>query len=189
MKRVSILTLLLSSATALFLLNAARAAQSREPAVSPASPEMDKLAKAFGGEWNTTEKMERGRFFPNGGSRRGQTHVYLAAGGTTLVDEVHSDGSAGKLDGLVVIWWDKPAHLYRFFTCFNDPDRPCEQRGAAHWDGDVFVNDYEEMVGGKMTKVRDSFLNITPNSHTLVAAIDDGNSTFKVLITTTSVRR
>ena len=189
MKRILILTLLLASATVAFVLSAARTARPSEPVVSPASPEMDRLAKALSGEWNTTEKMERGRFFPNGGSRRGQTHVYLAAGGTTLVDEVHSDGSAGKLDGLVVIWWDKPAHLYRFFTCFNDPDRPCKQRGTAHWDGDVFVNDYEEMVGGKMTKMRDSFFNITPNSYTLVAAIDDGNSTFKMLITTTSVRR
>ncbi len=66
-----------------------------------ASPEMSRLAKALAGDWNTTETMERSELFPHGGSRRGVARVRLGAGGTTLVDEVHSDGSAGKLDGLV----------------------------------------------------------------------------------------
>jgi len=189
MKRISLLALLVGSVAAPFLFYVARGARSSQPAVSAASPEMDRLAKALAGDWNTTEKMERGEFFPNGGSRHGQTHVYLAAGGTTLIDEVHSDGSAGKLDGIVVIWWDKQAGLYRFFTCFNDPSSPCELRGTAHWDGDAFVNDYEAMVGGKMTKWRDSFIQITPKSHSLVAAVDDGNGNYETLITTTSTRR
>src|SRR5215470_976047 len=86
---------------------------------SGVSPEMEQLAKAFAGDWNTEEHMERTKFFPNGGERRGQSHVRLIAGGTTLINEVNSDGSAGKLDGMVVIWWDKEAQLYRFFTCFK----------------------------------------------------------------------
>src|SRR5262249_36361793 len=122
---------------------------STRPAEKAASPEMAKLAKALAGDWNTTERMEKSDFFPKGGSRNGRTHVYLAAGGTTLVDEVHSDGSAGKLDGLVVIWWDDTAKLYRFFTCFNDPQSPCRVRGTAHWEHDTFVNDYEEVIDGK----------------------------------------
>jgi hypothetical protein len=125
-----------------------------EPAEPAAGPEMDRLAKALAGDWNTAETMERNQF-PNGGSRHGKSHVRLATGGTSLVAEVHSDGSAGSLDGLLVIWWDKPAKLYRFFTCFNDPSSPCKVRGTAHWDGDTFVDDYEEMVDGKLTKWRD----------------------------------
>ena len=156
---------------------------------SAASPEMDRLAKALTGDWNTVERMEKSEFFPNGGGRHGKTHVYLAAGGTTLVDEVHSDGSAGRLDGFVVIWWDDSAKLYRFFTCFKDPKNACELRGTAHWEGDTFVNDYEITIAGKPTKSRDSFIHITPNSHDLVAAIDTGNGSWRTLITTTSTRR
>jgi hypothetical protein len=161
-------------------------AQENAPA---ASPEMARLAKALAGDWNTTETMERGEFFPNGGSRHGHTHVTLTAGGTTLMDEVHSDGSAGKLDGLVIIWWEKAAGVYRFFVCFNDAASACKVRGTAHWEGDTFVNDYDEEINGKKVKCRDSFVEITPNSHKLIAAMDTGKGAMKTLITTTSTRR
>lgn len=153
-----------------------------------ASPEMDKLAKALVGDWNTVETMERGEFFPAGGSRHGAVHVRLAAGGNVLIYEVHSNGSAGKLDGFHTIWWDKGAGLYYFFACFNDPGQPCRMRGTAHWQGDAFVNDYEETVDGKKTQGRDSFT-FTPTSHTLVAAMDTGNGVMKTVITTRATRR
>jgi len=63
---------------------------------SAASPEMDRLTKALAGTGTRFETMERGKFFPNGGSRRGIVHVRLAAGGNTLIYEVHSDGSLGN---------------------------------------------------------------------------------------------
>jgi hypothetical protein len=158
------------------------------PAKTSASPEMDRLAKALAGDWNTTETMERTQFFPNGGSRHGTVHARLAAGGTTLIYEVHSNGSAGELDGMLIMWWDKAASLYRFIACFNNPNNPCRMRGTAHWDGDTFVNDYEETVNGKKTPWRDSFT-FTPTSHTLVAAMDLGDGSMKTMITTRAARR
>jgi hypothetical protein len=150
-------------------------------------PEMEWLAKALVGDWNTTETMEHGEFFPNGGSRHGAVHVRLAAGGTTLIYEVHSDGSAGKLDGMLVIWWDKAANCYRVFVCFNSPSHPCEMRGTAHWKDDSFVNDYEEMVNGKKTSWQDTFT-FTPTSHTLVAAVKIGDRAIQTQITTKAIR-
>jgi len=167
----------------------AQTAESTQPAESAANPEMARLAKALAGEWNTSESMVKSEFFPNGGSRHGRSHIGLVAGGTSLFAEFHSNGSAGKLDGLYVIWWDKPANIYRLFVCFNDLQTPCKLRGTAHWEGDTFVNDYEEMVDGKLTKCRDSFIHITSTSHSLVAAVDAGDGTMKTLITTTSTRR
>jgi len=67
-----------------------------------------------------------------------------------------------------VVWWDKDASLYGFFTCFKDTGSGCEVRGAAHWDGDKFVNDYEEVVDGKKLRFRDTFQDITANSHMMV---------------------
>jgi hypothetical protein len=132
--------------------------------------------------------MERGEFFPNGGSRRGVVHVGLAAGGTTLIYEVHSDGYAGKLDGMLVIWWDKDAGLYGVFVCFNEPGHPCEMRGTAHWERDSFVNNYEETVKGKKRSWRDTFT-FTPASHTLVAAMKAEDGAMQPLITTKATRR
>jgi len=154
---------------------------------SAAGQEMARLARALAGDWSTTETMQQSRFFPNGGSRHGKVHVKLAAGGTTLIYEVQSDGSAGKLDGMLVIWWDKATSLYQFFACFNDPAHPCGPRGTAHWEGETFVNDYDLMLDGKKTQWRDSF-SFTPSSHTLVAAMNQRDGTMQVLITTVATR-
>ncbi len=189
MNRSRLLFCMLVSVLIPSLGGAQQSAKSTPPAESAANPEMAGLAKALAGDWNTSESMVKSEFFPNGGSRHGHSHVRLVGDGTSLLAEFHSNGSAGKLDGLYVIWWDKPANIYRFFVCFNDSKTPCELRGTAHWEGETFVNDYEEEVDGKMTKWRDSFVHITQTSHSLVAAMDAGDGTMKTLITTTSTRR
>jgi len=173
----------------LFLTISAEQAQSGTlPNQSSSVPEMERLAKALVGGWNTTETMERGESFPNGGSRSGVVDAKLAAGGTALIYEVHSHGSAGKLDGMLVIWWDRDAGLYRVFVCFNNPSHPCEMRGTAHWEGDSFVNDYEQTVQGKSTSWRDTFT-FTPTSHTLVAATKEESGSMQTQITTRATRR
>ncbi len=93
------------------------------------------------------------------------------------------------LSYLMAVWWDKNAKVYRFFTCFNDPNDPCVVRGTAHWEGNSFANDYEDTFNGKPAKFRDTFFDITPTSHRLVAAVNVGNGIMKPLITTLSVRR
>jgi hypothetical protein len=157
---------------------------------SPTSPvpEMERLAKALVGDWNTKETMEQGEFSKKSGSRDGVVHVRLAAGGTTLIYEVQSDGSAGKLDGMLVIWWDKAANIYRVFVCFNDPNHPCEMRGIAHWEGDSFVNDYQVAVKARKNSCRDTFT-FTPTSHTLIAAVKTADGAMQTEITTKATRR
>jgi hypothetical protein len=159
-----------------------------QPSQSSPVPQMEKLAKVLVGGWNTTETMEPGEESPSGGSRHGIVNVRLVAGGTTLIYEVHSDGSAGKLDGMLVIWWDNDASLYRVFVCFNNPNHPCEMRGTAHWEGDSFVNDYQETVKGRKTSWRDTFT-FTPTSHTLVAAMKVRDGAMQTQITTKATRR
>src|SRR5690242_4233089 len=141
-------------------------AQKAKP-VAP-SPEMQRLAKVFAGDWDTTESMERSEFFPNGGARQGRTRWRLAVGGAMLVGEGDSHGSAGPLHYLITIWWDKNTGNYGYFTCFKDSaGSSCRERGTAHWEGDNFVNDYEELEHGTKVKWRDSFVQITPTSHVL----------------------
>jgi len=154
------------------------------------SPEMARLADALAGHWKNAETMERSRFFPTGGERTGLSSCRLATGGTNLVCEGDSNGSAGPLHHLIVIWWDRPARVYRFFTCFQEgKESSCKVRGTAHWEGDDFVNDYAEEVDGKPVKMRDSFIHITHDSHLLVAAIEDSPGHLTTVITTRSTRR
>lgn len=158
-----------------------------EEFVSSASPEMERLAKGLVGDWDTVEMMERGPSFPESGSRKGHAHVRLASGGYALNYEVHSNGSAGKLDGFLTIWWDKNTKLYYLLACFNNPNGPCRMRGTAHWESDSFVNDYDSVVNGNKTQWRDTFT-FTPTSHLLVAAMDSGSGAMKPVITTTATR-
>jgi hypothetical protein len=165
-------------------------AQQPTPASEAAAiPEMKKLQDAFVGEWKTTETMERSEFFPKGGGREGIARFRLGAGGLTLIGEGHSDGSVGKLEYLILVWWDPAQGLYQYFTCFNDPRKPCQIRGTAHWEGNNFVNDYESTATGKRTKWRDTFTDITQNSFTLVAAMQMENGSMRTLITTRNVRQ
>jgi len=160
----------------------------REAELRP-TREMQRLFDSFAGDWDTSEKREKTQFFPNGGERKGRSHVRLAAGGAMLVMEGHSDGSAGPLSYLIVVWWDREAGLYRYFTCFKDAGSGCEVRGTARWDRDRFANDYEEAVNGKRLKFRDTFQDISPDSYTLVFAWirDDGSA--EPVIISRAVRR
>jgi len=61
-------------------------------------------------------------------------------------------------------------------------------RGTAHWEGDSFVNDYEETVKGIKTSWRDTFT-FTATSHILVAAMKVGEGAMQTQITTKATRR
>jgi hypothetical protein len=119
----------------------------------------------------------------------GGQRLRLGAGGAVLVMEGHSDGTAVPLSYVIVVCWDKDASLYGFFTCFKDTGSGCEVRGTAHWDGDKFVNDYEEVVDGKKLRFRDTFQDITANSHTLVFAWIKDDGSMEPVIISKAVRR
>ncbi len=178
----------------LSLLCAAAVLPSPARAQSPDSaaiPEMARLAKVLAGDWNTVEIVQHGQPVAEGAGRRGTTHVRLTGGGTALVSEGHSVGSiGGELRWFITIWWDSNAKTYRFLTCFKTPaDAGCELRGSAHWEGDTFVNDYEQVINGKRTRLQDLWTDITPNSHTLTEVHDAGNGVMKPYVVSRSTRQ
>jgi hypothetical protein len=125
---------------------------------SVVSSEMRKLELAFGGVWTTSETFARNGFYPNGAERKGTAQFRLVTGGTSLIEEVHSDGSAGRLDFMVVIWWDSGAKIYKVFTCGNGGSDPCGIRGIAYFDGDSFANDYGLKIRGAKKKMEGHLL-------------------------------
>jgi hypothetical protein len=129
-ERHALLALQVALLILLSLVGAQRPARAAESATSPA---MKKLFQAFVGDWTVLEAFEQNEFFPNGGARTGTARFTVGTGGTSLIEDYHSDGSAGKLDFLMVIWWDANAKLYRVFTCSNGSRNPGKLRGTAHW--------------------------------------------------------
>lgn len=154
-----------------------------------ASPEMQRLAHAFAGKWKTHESFAKNEYYPNGAERTGTAEIALATGGTSLVENVHSEGSAGTLEFMVVIWWDGAENVYRLFTCGNSGLSPCRVRGTARWEGANFVNEYELTIRGKSHKAKDSFEEISPRSFTLVASAALSPAGMGPIITTTYTRQ
>jgi hypothetical protein len=152
---------------------------------SAPTPQMQHLAKAFEGTWKTHESFAKNEFYPNGAERSGTARFALATGGTALIENVRSDGSAGKLEFMVVLWWDGTENVYKMFTCGNGGLSPCRMRGVAHWEGDKFVNEYELTIRGANHKAKDSFEQISSKSFTLVASADLFGTGMAPIITTT----
>ena len=154
-----------------------------DSAENSARIEVQKLLRTFEGNWNVFENFRKSEFFPKGGARTGTAKITPGPGRLSLVEDYHSNGSAGKLDLLAVIWWDSSAQIYRPLICANDGDG-CVVRGTLRWQGNTLINDYDEVIGGKKRKMRDSFVDITPTSFTLTAAVFTQGSEWQPIITT-----
>jgi hypothetical protein len=178
-----------SSAILIMLIAcAAGSAQSEKPMDSSAkqssrtqlepSPEMDKVLLTFVGNWKVSERFEVSAS-KQGRTRQGQA-TFKTGPGLSLVEDYHSDGTAGELRFLGVLWWDPKSSIYQFFTCANNGG--CSVRGTAQWDHNDLVNTWEEEVNGKKTVFRDSFLDISPGSFTLVSeGVSDGVLMWRVV--------
>jgi len=110
MKKIAGLSLMALMLVSFPAVVSAQVAEIGEANVQP-SPEIKKLFEAFAGDWDTSEKRERTQFFPNGGERKGRSHIRLGTGGAMLLIEGHSDGTAGPLSYIIAVWWDKDANL------------------------------------------------------------------------------
>jgi hypothetical protein len=107
----------------------AQIAEVGEANVQP-TPQIKKLFEAFAGDLGYQREKRANAIFPE--RRREQRKIAhtAGAGGATLLREAHSDGTAGPLRYIIVVWWDKDASLYGYFTCFKDTGSGCEVCGT-----------------------------------------------------------
>jgi hypothetical protein len=141
------------------------------------SPEMERLLNAFVGKWAVKETFEVSA------SKRGETRegtaTFRAGPGFSLIEDYQSKGSGGALHFLALFWWDPKSQLYPLLTCANN--NGCELRGTARWEGRNLVNSWEEETEGRKISFKDSFLDISPSSFTLVSeGLDNGTAVWHV---------
>ena len=143
------------------------------------SPEMQKLSDAFVGKWKVTESFEVSASM-QGKTRQGTASFRLGPG-ASLIEDYQSNGSAGPLSFLGLLWWDPSGHVYRLLTCANNDG--CHPRGSAKWEGNKLVNSWEEKVDGKPATFKDSFVDILSSSFRLVSEGTVGGKTIWRVIT------
>jgi hypothetical protein len=143
---------------------------------------MERLFQAFVGSWNVRETFEISA--SKKGAVREGTAVFREGPGFSLMEDYRSNGSAGELRFLGILWWDAHARLYRLFTCANNDG--CEVRGTLRWEGKTLVNTWEEEIQGRKVAFKDSFLDISPAFFTLVSeGIAEGTKIWHVTTTYT----
>jgi hypothetical protein len=142
------------------------------------STEMERLLQAFKGDWSVSETFEVSAS-TQGRTRQGRA-TFTIGPGFSLLENYRSNGSAGDLRFLGVLWWDSKSNAYPFFTCAND--QGCAVRGSARWEGNNLVNTWEEEVNGKPVAFKDSFVDISPASFTLISeGVSDGTPIWRVI--------
>jgi hypothetical protein len=142
------------------------------------SPEMQRLFQTFIGEWNVSEVFEASAT-KQGRTRQGLCTI-KAEPGFSLLENCKTNGSAGELQFLAVLWWDPKADAYQFFTCANVEG--CAMRGTARWEGNRLVNSWEEEDKGKRVTYKDSFVDLSPASFTLISeGVADGTTVWRVV--------
>jgi len=169
-------TLVLTLGAALAAARGAAQTPTPAPRLQP-SPEMARLFRSFLGDWNVHEDFEVSG--DRRGSSRDGTATFRESGGFSLVEDYHSDGSAGELRFLALLWWEPGARVYRVLTCANDDG--CAMRGTARWEGVALVNTFEEKGKDRTIVYRDSIADITPNSFTLISVgVSEGKTFWRV---------
>jgi hypothetical protein len=128
-------------------------------------PEMRRLLETFVGEWNVSENFEVSAT-KQGRTRQGSCDI-KAGPGVSMLEDCRTNGSAGELQFLAVLWWDANADAYQFFSCANASG--CAMRGTARWEGNRLVNRWEEEDKGKRVAFQDSFVDFSPTSFTLIS--------------------
>jgi hypothetical protein len=151
--------------------------------LQPSLP-MRRLLKTFSGEWKVSEAVEVSAT-QQGRTRQGLCTIQ-AGPGFSMLEDCRTNGSAGELQFLAVLWWDSKADAYPFFTCANIEG--CAMRGTARWEGNRLVNSWEEQDKGKRVTYKDSFVDLSPTSFRLVSqGVSDGTTVWRVV--TNYVRR
>lgn len=82
------------------------------------SREMQRLLDVFVGSWTVSESFEVSASKP--GKARQGTASFRVGPGLSLVEDYKSNGSAGELSFLALLWWDRSTRLYRLLTCANN---------------------------------------------------------------------
>jgi hypothetical protein len=129
---------------------AAPAAAAPAPQVSP---EMQKLS-FYLGEWDYTEKYEKGSEYPNGAEDTGVYTSTSGPGRNSVIQHFHSKGSAGEFEGLIIMTWDPREKQYKGYGFSADFPGGIVQNGK--FENDVLVFRSEFSMGSTKISYRNT---------------------------------
>jgi hypothetical protein len=164
-----------------------RGVLAQQPAAASGSqvqPELARLIRAFSGIWALQLSTPKG---PAGSG----TEVWrVGPGGNSLIEEYHSTGGEGEINGLGVAWWDKSAGRFQVLWCDNGEPAGCGTiKHGAGWEGGDVVALHEWEEGGKKLTLREVFSGFSENSFTQTLYQGESGGELKRILTITATRK
>jgi hypothetical protein len=149
------------------------------------APQMEKLIHALAGEWSTEETYEPSDLVPKGGTGHSRDSYRVGPARSSLIEEYHSEGTAGKSWGIGIIWWDAEAQGFHFIWCDSYAlDRGCRVSSQlGKWDGNDYVETDEHEVSGKRVFEKEIWSDFAPNSFSQMLYVGGSSDKLKRFLT------
>lgn len=149
---------------------------------APQSPEMKKFVDAFAGRWRVTMKVYKGDWFPQDGTANGMDEMQAGPAGNSLAENFRSNGPGGSFAGRGLYWYDKQAGAYTGMWCDSMDPNGCGTVGKGKFEGNDLVFDNVIDMGTTKMHIRQTYTNLTPNSHDVVMEASMGDAPLKKMM-------
>jgi len=149
---------------------------------SQLAPELEKLSFLIG-EWHYTEKYEKSRMMPDGGTSEGIYRATVGPGGhSILTDFEEKTGPMAGAAGHEVITWDAEKSSYAAYAFVSDGPG-CFTR-AGTWEKDQLVFTREMNARGKTVRMRFVYTEARPDSSVIEVYVASGDAPLALMFTT-----
>ena len=152
------------------------AAQTGQSAEMPnPSPEIQKLAKLFLGEFDVEGKILDENWAPGGDEGSGTETVKAGPGDFSVISDAQMKWSKlGPMTGHGVIWWNDAKKAYLALWC--DSWGSCESAGEGKWSGEALVFEGPMMMGPQQVTVRQTYKGFSDKGYfwTMEASYGEG---------------
>ena len=149
------------------------------PPIPKPSPEIQKVAKMFGGQWKVTGKIQDEMWAKGGDEGTGVEMVKTGPGGfTSISDAKMMFKKIGPMIGHGVMWYDESKKAFQGLWCDNGGPT-CMSSGEGKWDGDKLVFVGEMAMGPQTMPVRQTYSNFTEKSFEWFMETGDGKGNWK----------
>ena len=162
------------------------AAQNKETSsptkTSQLAPELEKLSFVIG-EWHYTEKYEKSRMMPEGGTSEGIYRATVGPGGHSILTDFEE--KSGPMVGAAaheVITWDAEKSNYAAYAFVSDGPGCFTRTG--NWEKDQLVFTREMNARGKAVRMRFVYTEARPDSIVIEVYVAPGDAPFALMFTT-----
>lgn len=151
---------------------------------------MKSLIKAFAGSWAIRLSSDGSRHGVPGIAGEGEEVWRAGPGSNSLIEEYHSKGTEGEMDGLGIFWRDESEKVFKVFWCDNTTSAACRTlENKVDWNEGRLVLSEERSKDGRKHLFQEVFAFDTPDSFTQTLAEGEPGGSLRTFLTIRATRK